>query len=155
MYLFLAVQNAPSSQHTSRKIYTSSLKSPTRRHIYVCFCAGGKGPVFVVTQPCPGRTRDISTIDISSVLGDSGLTGPLGKAPSKCKRPRCKVVTEVLDLGHVQGSWLILPCASVFEIQGLILLRHSCPEQPAVLQIQVNSLNLHSKWSGVEGKKKK
>lgn len=108
----------------------------------------------MVTQPCPGRTRDTSTIDISSVLSDSGLTGPLGKAPSKRKRPRCKVVTEVLDLGHVQGTWLILPCASVFEIQGLILLQHSGPEQPAVLQIQVNSLNLRSKCSGVEGKKR-
>lgn len=79
---------------------------------------GGKFPSLWSPSHAQGSTREISTVDTPSVLSDAAMNGPLGKAPSKCKGPRCQLVTAASGLGHVQGTWLILACASVFEIKG-------------------------------------
>lgn len=53
------------------------------------------------------------------------MTEPPGKAASKCEGPQCKVIAEVLDLGSIQGTWLILAGASALEVKGALLETHA------------------------------
>lgn len=79
----------------------------------------------MVTQPCPGKHKRGGTTDVSSMLSDSGMTGALGKAASRRGGPQCEVIAEVLDVGSIQGTWLILAGASALEVKGALSGTHA------------------------------